>query len=95
MSQRPIRIAISGGGLAGATLAHALLKHAHLDVHIFESAEAFKEAGAVGIARNALSALDLHRSLGNHSPPARGAPCPRRSCASCWPRARTPGTTAS
>ncbi|KAI7782605.1 hypothetical protein LA080_013093 [Diaporthe eres] len=60
MSQRPIRIAISGGGLAGATLAHALLKHAHLDVHIFESAEAFKEAGAaVGIARNALSALDL------------------------------------
>lgn len=60
MSQRPIRIAISGRGLAGATLAHALLKHAHLDVHIFESAEAFKEAGAaVGIARNALSALDL------------------------------------
>ncbi|KAK7697197.1 hypothetical protein SLS64_013802 [Diaporthe eres] len=60
MSQRPIRIAISGGGLAGATLAHALLKHAHLDVHIFESAEGFKEAGAaVGIARNALSALDL------------------------------------
>ncbi|KAK2606536.1 hypothetical protein N8I77_005278 [Diaporthe amygdali] len=60
MSQRPIRIAISGGGLAGATLVHALLKHAHLDIHIFESAEAFKEAGAaVGIARNALSALDL------------------------------------
>ncbi|KAG6354007.1 hypothetical protein INS49_004978 [Diaporthe citri] len=60
MSQRPIRIAIPGGGLAGATLAHALLKHAHLDVHIFESAESFKEAGAaVGIARNALSALDL------------------------------------
>lgn len=60
MSQKPIRIAISGGGLAGATVAHALLKHAHLDVHIFESASAFKEAGAaVGIARNALSTLDL------------------------------------
>jgi len=60
ISQRPIRISISGGGLAGATLFHALLKHTHLDVHIFESAEAFKEAGAaVGIARNALSALDL------------------------------------
>lgn len=59
-SQTSIRIAISGGGLAGATLAHALLQHPHLDVHIFESAEAFKEAGAaVGIARNALSALDL------------------------------------
>lgn len=59
-SRTPIRIAISGGGLAGATLVHALLKHAHLDVHIFESAEAFREAGAaVGIARNALSALEL------------------------------------
>lgn len=60
MSQSPIRIAIIGGGLAGATLIYALLQHSHLDVHIFESAAAFKEAGAaVGIARNALSALDL------------------------------------
>ncbi|PYH98987.1 FAD/NAD(P)-binding domain-containing protein [Aspergillus ellipticus CBS 707.79] len=56
----PIRIAISGGGLAGACLLHALLPHKHLDVHIFESASSFKESGmAVGIARNALSALDL------------------------------------
>ncbi|KAK6211793.1 hypothetical protein LQW54_005652 [Pestalotiopsis sp. IQ-011] len=55
-----IRIAISGGGLAGASLIHALLQHPHLDAHIFESASEFKEAGAaVGIARNALSALDL------------------------------------
>ena len=55
-----IRIAISGGGLAGATLVHALLKHPHLDVHIFESASEFKEAGAaVGITRNAQAALDL------------------------------------
>lgn len=57
---QPIRIAISGGGLAGATLIHALLKYPHLDVHIFESASAFREDGmAVGIARNALTALDL------------------------------------
>lgn len=56
----PIRIAISGGGLAGASLLHALLPHEHLDVHIFESAAAFKEAGmAIGVARNALDALDL------------------------------------
>jgi salicylate hydroxylase len=56
----PIRIAISGGGLAGASLLYALLPHAHLDVHIFESAAAFKEAGmAIGLARNALAALDL------------------------------------
>lgn len=49
-----------GGGLAGASLLHGLLPHKHLDVHIFESAEAFKEAGmAVGITRNALASLDL------------------------------------
>ncbi|KAK7965867.1 salicylate hydroxylase [Apiospora aurea] len=41
-----IRIAISGGGLAGASLVHALLQYNHLDVHIFESANEFKEAGA-------------------------------------------------
>ncbi|KAI0135360.1 FAD/NAD(P)-binding domain-containing protein [Daldinia grandis] len=59
MSQ-PIRIAISGGGLAGASLLQALLKFSHLDVHIFESAAAFKESGmAIGIARNALDALEL------------------------------------
>lgn len=60
MSQKSIRVAITGGGLAGASLIHALLPHTHLDVHIFESAPVFKEGGAaVGIARNALSALDL------------------------------------
>ncbi|KAI8945740.1 FAD/NAD(P)-binding domain-containing protein [Xylaria longipes] len=56
----PIRIAIIGGGLAGASLHHALIKFTHLDVHIFESAAAFKEAGmAIGIARNAQAALEL------------------------------------
>lgn len=55
-----IRVAILGGGLAGASLLHALLKHPHLDVHIFESAAEFKEAGAaIGVARNGLAALDL------------------------------------
>ncbi|KAJ5279594.1 salicylate hydroxylase [Penicillium angulare] len=55
-----LRVAISGGGLGGATLLHALLPHAHLDVHIFESAPVFKEAGmAIGITRNALDALGL------------------------------------
>ncbi|XDG02251.1 hypothetical protein ABKA04_001866 [Annulohypoxylon sp. FPYF3050] len=56
----PIRIAIIGGGVAGASLIHALMKHPHLDVHIFESATEFKEAGmAFGIARNAQAALEL------------------------------------
>lgn len=55
-----IRIAISGGGLAGATLLYALLPHPQLDVHIFESASAFKEAGAaVGMTCNAQAALEL------------------------------------
>ncbi|KAI9686696.1 MAG: hypothetical protein M1822_002755 [Bathelium mastoideum] len=57
---RSVRIAITGGGLAGASLLYALLPYPHLDVHIFESAAAFKEAGmAIGMARNALDALDL------------------------------------
>lgn len=55
-----VRIAITGGGIAGATLLHALLPHKHLDVHIFESAPAFKEAGAgIGISSNAFTALEL------------------------------------
>lgn len=59
MSQS-IRVAISGGGLAGASLFHALLPYKHLDVHIFESAAEFKEQGAaIGVTRNALRALRL------------------------------------
>ncbi|KAI0878353.1 salicylate hydroxylase [Hypoxylon argillaceum] len=54
-----IRVAISGGGLAGASLLHALLQELHLDVHIFESAENFTQAGAaVAMTRNALAALN-------------------------------------
>jgi salicylate hydroxylase len=57
---QPIRVAISGGGLAGASLLHALLKYPHIDAHIFESSAAFKEAGmAIGVTRNALTSLDL------------------------------------
>jgi salicylate hydroxylase len=59
MAQSPqMRVAIVGGGLAGATLMNALLKHPHLDVDIFESAPEFSERGAaVGLAQNAQSAL--------------------------------------
>lgn len=53
-----IKIAIIGGGLAGATIANGLLRHAHLDVHVFESAPEFSERGAaVGLASNAQKAL--------------------------------------
>lgn len=55
-----IRIAIIGGGLAGASVIHALIKLPHLDVDIFEAAPVLKEAGmAIGIARNAQAALRL------------------------------------
>ena len=55
---RKLRVAISGGGLAGATLANALLDQPHLDVHIYESAPEFSERGAaVGLAVNAQRAL--------------------------------------
>ncbi|XXH04027.1 hypothetical protein Hte_010438 [Hypoxylon texense] len=55
-----IRVAISGGGLAGASLFRALLDFVHLDVHIFESAPTFREAGiAIGFTRNAQAALEL------------------------------------
>lgn len=54
-----IKIAVIGGGLAGAVVAHALIKHPHLDVHVFESAPEFSERGAaVGLAENAQRALE-------------------------------------
>lgn len=57
---RRIRIAIAGGGIAGATLLYALRQDTHLDVHIFEAAPKFREGGAsVGIHHNAYRALEL------------------------------------
>lgn len=53
-----IKIAVIGGGLAGASIANALLRHAHLDVHVYESAAEFSERGAaVGLASDAQRAL--------------------------------------
>lgn len=58
MSSR-IRIGIVGGGLAGCTLAIALVKHPHLDVQVYESASQFTERGAgIGLSPLALEALD-------------------------------------
>lgn len=55
-----IRVAIIGGGTAGASLIHALLQYPNIDAHIFESAPKFKEAGiAFGLTRNATQALSL------------------------------------
>ncbi|KAI1379309.1 FAD/NAD(P)-binding domain-containing protein [Hypoxylon crocopeplum] len=46
MAPLTIKIAIIGGGLAGATLANALLQVPHVHVEIYESAPEFSERGA-------------------------------------------------
>ncbi|KAI1379042.1 salicylate hydroxylase [Hypoxylon crocopeplum] len=57
MSSR-ISVAIIGGGLAGASLANALIKLPHLDVHVYESAPEFSERGAaISLGGNAIQAL--------------------------------------
>lgn len=54
-----IRIAIVGGGLAGATLANALGRLSHVALQVFEAAPQFSERGAaVGLSNNYLAALD-------------------------------------
>ncbi|MCJ1325778.1 hypothetical protein MMC10_002441 [Thelotrema lepadinum] len=54
-----LRIAISGGGLAGAAIANALVQHRYLEVHVYESALEFSERGAaVGLTINAQNAFD-------------------------------------
>ena len=58
ITDRKLKVAISGGGLAGATLANALVMHSHIDVQVYESAPEFSERGAsVGLAINAQNAL--------------------------------------
>ncbi|KAK4208654.1 hypothetical protein QBC37DRAFT_296207 [Rhypophila decipiens] len=58
-SDSPIRIAIIGGGLAGAALANALVRLPKLEVHVYESAAEFSERGAaVGLSINAQKALE-------------------------------------
>ena len=55
---KQLRIAVTGGGLAGATVVHALLKHPHIDIRIYESASEFSERGAaVGLSINAQKAM--------------------------------------
>ncbi|KAI1769263.1 salicylate hydroxylase [Hypoxylon sp. FL1150] len=56
--QSQLRVAIVGGGPAGATLANALVRLSHVDVHVFESAPEFSgRDAAVGLAKKSQSAL--------------------------------------
>lgn len=59
-----LRIAIIGGGLAGATLANALIQIPRLEIQVYEAAPTFSERGAaVALGPNALQAL--HEILGS------------------------------
>ncbi|KAI0180074.1 salicylate hydroxylase [Hypoxylon sp. FL1284] len=59
MDSKQIRVAIIGGGLAGASIANGLFHLSHVDVHVFESAPEFSERGAaVGLSLNAQRALN-------------------------------------
>jgi salicylate hydroxylase len=59
MADGRMRIGIIGGGLAGATIANALVQLPYIGVHVFESAPEFSERGAaVGLSTNAQRALD-------------------------------------
>ncbi|KAH8657989.1 salicylate hydroxylase [Xylariales sp. PMI_506] len=59
MPESKILVAIIGGGLAGATLANALIQIPHLDVFVYEAAPEFSERGAaVGLSSNAQAALE-------------------------------------
>ncbi len=53
-------VAVIGGGIAGLCLTLGLLKHPHIDVHVYESARTFSEFGAgVEIGPNAQTSLRL------------------------------------
>ncbi len=59
METANIRIAITGGGLAGAAVANALVQLSGFEIHVFESASLFSERGAaVGISAKAQLALE-------------------------------------
>lgn len=55
-----LRVAIVGGGLAGAALANALANANHIDMHVYESDPEFSERGAaVALSGNTRRALDV------------------------------------
>ena len=72
-------VAIVGGGIGGLSLALGLLRHPHIDVHVYESAPSFGEIGAgVAIGPNAQRALELI------SPAARAA-FDKHATPNLWP----------
>ncbi|KAK4495204.1 hypothetical protein PRZ48_013531 [Zasmidium cellare] len=60
-ADKKIKVAICGGGIAGLCLLYGLLKHAHLEVTLYEASSeiAGDEGAGVGLAPNAIRALRL------------------------------------
>ncbi|VBB80735.1 Putative salicylate hydroxylase [Podospora comata] len=59
-THHPLSIAIMGGGIAGLSLAAALVKKPHLDIHVYEAVPAHSDVGAgLALHRNALAAMAL------------------------------------
>ncbi|MEG1709265.1 MAG: salicylate 1-monooxygenase [Acinetobacter sp.] len=57
---KKVKVAVIGGGIAGLALTTQLVKHTHLDVHLFESAPQFSEIGAgISFGANAVKAIQL------------------------------------
>ncbi|XXG99854.1 type II nitroreductase [Hypoxylon texense] len=60
MSDRRIKVAIAGGGIAGLALAAGLAKKPHIDVHVYESVTAYKDVGAgLALHLNGIKAMAL------------------------------------
>lgn len=60
MAQKPIDVAVIGGGMGGLCAAIGFLKHSHLRVQIYEAAHHFSEIGAgVAFGPNAQRTLKL------------------------------------
>lgn len=58
--ERPVRVAIIGGGIAGLALAAGLTKLPHIDWHVYESVPEHKDVGAgLALHMNAIKAMGL------------------------------------
>ncbi|KAB0508998.1 salicylate 1-monooxygenase [Pseudomonas moorei] len=75
MNSSPLRVAIVGGGIAGAALALGLSKAPHIHVKLFETASAFGEIGAgISFGVNAVEAINrlgvgnVYRDIADSTP---------------------------